>query len=63
MCDKTVIPEYEVEFIPAERRLRARRHPAKRDLPAPITGERRHATGRREEDSITGERASLLNRP
>lgn len=63
MGDKTAIPDYEVEFIPVERRLRARRDPTKSDLPAPITGERRHAAGRREEDATPEEHASLLTRP
>ncbi len=58
MGDKTAVPGYDVEFIPAERRLHSRRNPAKDKLPPPITGERRRSPGRRRGDPSPEEYAS-----
>jgi hypothetical protein len=60
MGNKTAVPGYEVEFIPMERRLRARRDAAKHILPPPITGERRRSLGRRKDDPRADKHAGLL---
>jgi len=57
MKKETAIPSYEVEFIPAERRLLQRRSPIAQMNRYAMESDRRQSPGRRNEDVLAAQAA------